>query len=710
MQKTNGEIGKSKFPKQNSSKQKRPKFNFTKLEKYKGQNNGKGLNKTIGRKSIKVRLIFYVSMLVILSSTVLGFLALDIARETVIKEAKKTLATLANSSADIAEKTLENQRSSVEMFTKIKEINSMVWADQKFILKDVVMEKGFTELGVLYPDGKLYYTSGRTIDIHPEDPIMEIFEGSPFVITNTVNQDVGTQTLMQAVPINKYNEIVGAIVSESQGDILSTMAKGAGYGEQGYGYIIDGTGTVIGHPNYDYVLNKFSPIKEAISDKNMESLSHLIEAMIDSKEGVRDYTYEGNNLYAGFAPIEGTDWTFVTVATENELLESEVKLISNIVFASALVILIIIVITFFFGNSFTKPIILTAKSAEKIASLDISENIDKKYLSLNNEIGIMAKANQSIIDNLRNIIGEINNSSEQLAASSEELTAISGQTADAAQEVSKTIQDIAHGASDQARLTEGGSHKAATLGENITKVKEYISSVNESSDKVSDVVDTGLVEINSLYEITNESTSAIEEIARVIADTSLSSNKIGEASNVIETISAQTNLLSLNASIEAARAGEAGRGFAIVAGEIGKLAEQSKSSANTINEIVKELQDNIAIAVKSMERVTNISKEQAESVINSKDKYQLIADAMRLTSKAVDQLEASGDIMDNMKEEIMDVLQNLSAIAEENAASTQEASATAQEETAAVEEIANASEGLSELARGLQILVAKFKV
>ena len=190
----------------------------------------------------------------------------------------------------------------------------------------------------------------------------------------------------------------------------------------------------------------------------------------------------------------------------------------------------------------------------------------------------------------------------------------------------------------------------------------------------------------------------------------MSSNKIGEASNVIETISAQTNLLSLNASIEAARAGEAGRGFAIVAGEIGKLAEQSKSSANTINEIVKELQDNIAIAVKSMERVTNISKEQAESVINSKDKYQLIADAMRLTSKAVDQLEASGDIMDNMKEEIMDVLQNLSAIAEENAASTQEASATAQEETAAVEEIANASEGLSELARGLQILVAKFKV
>lgn len=699
MQKTYWKNRKLKFP----------KLNFPKLKKDKGKNY-EGLNNTRGKKSIKVRLILYVSMLVVISSAVLGFLALNIARETVIGEAKKTLTTLASSSAKIAEKTLENQRSSVEMFTKIKEINNMVWTEQKPILKDVVMEKGFTELGILHPDGKLYYTSGRTIEMHLEDPIMRIFDGRSFVVTNTVNADAGTQTLMQAVPIMKYNEVVGAIVSESHGNILSTMAKSSGYGEQGYGYVIDGSGTVIGHPNYEYVLNKFSPMREAVNDKSLESTARLFKTIIADREGVKDYSYEGNNLYAGFAPIEGTDWIFVTVATENELLESEGRLISNIIIASAIVILIIVVITFFFGNSFTKPIIQTAKSAEKIASLDISENIDKKYLSLNNEIGTMAKANQSIIDNLRSIIGEINNSSEQLAASSEELTAISGQTADAAQEVSKTVQEIAHGASDQARLTEEGSFKAVTLGDNIAKVKGYISSVNESSDKVSDVVDTGLLEINSLYDITNESTSAIEEIARVIADTSLSSKKIGEASNVIETISAQTNLLSLNASIEAARAGEAGRGFAVVAGEIGKLAAQSKSSANTINDIVKELQDNIAIAVKSMERVTNISKEQAESVINSKDKYKLIADAMQLTSKAVDQLEASGEIMDNMKEEIMDVLQNLSAIAEENAASTQEASATAEEETASVEEIANASEGLSELAQGLQLLVAKFKV
>lgn len=365
MQKTYWKNGKLKFP----------KLNFPKLKKDKGKNY-EGLNNTRGKKSIKVRLILYVSMLVVISSAVLGFLALNIARETVIGEAKKTLTTLASSSAKIAEKTLENQRSSVEMFTKIKEINNMVWTEQKPILKDVVMEKGFTELGILHPDGKLYYTSGRTIEMHLEDPIMRIFDGRSFVVTNTVNADAGTQTLMQAVPIMKYNEVVGAIVSESHGNILSTMAKSSGYGEQGYGYVIDGSGTVIGHPNYEYVLNKFSPMREAVNDKSLESTARLFKTIIADREGVKDYSYEGNNLYAGFAPIEGTDWIFVTVATENELLESEGRLISNIIIASAIVILIIVVITFFFGNSFTKPIIQTAKSAEKIASLDIREDIE----------------------------------------------------------------------------------------------------------------------------------------------------------------------------------------------------------------------------------------------------------------------------------------------------------------------------------------------
>lgn len=661
------------------------------------------------RGSIQARLIQFVSILILITSAILGTLSLRIANRIIVGEAEKTLSSLSSDAAKLAESQLANQRSSIEMFAKLKDIYTMDWTIQKPILKNIVMEKGFLELGVLKPDGTLYFTSGRTVTLDQSNPSMRIFEGEPYVIHFEVSGADST-ILIQTVPVLQYNEIVGAIVSHSDGKFLSQMAASAGYGTDGYGYVIDGDGTIIGHPNEEYVHTRFNAITESQNDSSMKSTVDLIETILKDKQGVKKYNFDGKGLYAGFAPINGTDWTFVTVATERELLSAGASLLGNILIVTIIVTLIIIVITYFFSKTFTKPIIQTARYAQKIAELDIQEDIDSKYLNMNDEIGILAKAFQSVVDSLRTIITEINSTSEQMASSAEELTAISGQAANAAQEVAKTVQEIAEGASDQARITEDGSDKAVLLGENIGKVKEYINSVNVNANNVNDVVNAGITEINSLYEITDESTNAIKEIYQVIMDTNESSAKIGEASSVIENIAAQTNLLSLNASIEAARAGEAGKGFAVVAQEIGKLAEQSKVSANVINEIVSELQDLIQSAVKTVQRVSNISEEQAKSVINSRDKYQLIAEAMKQTRQAVMELNASGEEMDQVKQDIMDVLQNLSAIAEEYAAATQQASATTEEQTASMEEIAGSSESLSQLAQNLQSLVTQFKV
>lgn len=660
--------------------------------------------------SIRFKLILYVSTLVLITSAILGGLSLQIARGIIVGEAEKSLSASSSDAAGLAESKLENQRSSIEMFAKLKDIYTMDWALQKPILRNIVMEKGFIELGILRPDGTLYYTSGRTITVDETNPSMGVFQGEPYAIDFEVNADTGEVVLVQTVPVLQYDEVVGAIVSRDDGEVLSEMAGAAGYGKEGYGYIIESDGTIIGHPKGEHIKNQFNPIREAQNDSSLKSLANLFETIKEDKQGVKKYNFVGRGLYAGFAPINGTDWTFITVATENELLAAQAKLIGGILAVTIVVILIIIAITYFVSRSFTEPIIQTAKYAQKIAELDIRQDIDKKYLKMNDEIGILANAFQNVVSNLRNIIGEINGTSEHMASSSEELTAISGQASNASQEVAKTVQEIAAGASDQASLTEDGLGKSIILGENIGKVKEYISGVSTNTDNVNEVVNTGIVEINSLSEITDESTNAIKEIYQVIMDTNDSSAKIGEASNVIENIAAQTNLLALNASIEAARAGDAGRGFAVVAQEIGKLAEQSKVSVNVIYDIVTELQNHIHSAVQTVERVANISEEQAKSVINSREKYQLIAEAMKQTEQAVMLLNTSGEEMDQVKQDIMEVLQNLSAIAEENAASTQEASASTEEQTASVEEIAGASESLAELAQNLQLLVSRFIV
>ena len=237
-----------------------------------------------------------------------------------------------------------------------------------------------------------------------------------------------------------------------------------------------------------------------------------------------------------------------------------------------------------------------------------------------------------------------------------------------------------------------------------------MGNLNRASSKVAEVVNEGLLDMNKLSKITEESNGATKEIYEVILKTNESSNRIGQASSVIASIADQTNLLALNAAIEAARAGDAGRGFAVVADEIRKLAEQSSQSTKAIDEIVGELQKNAKDAVKTMERVSTISKEQTSGVIQSKDKYILIAQAMKDAQIALEQLNASGEEMRKMKDEILTTLQNLSAIAQENSAATEQTTASMEEQTASMEEISSSSEDLSNLAQDLQSIILKFNV
>lgn len=661
-------------------------------------------------KSIKTKMIVCFSILILFSSISIGVISIVRASNSLTVEAEKSLLSLSQEGSKVIQSRIEVQKKALEMIALRSDIQGMDWKIQQPILKRQVQRANFLDIAVVGLDGTAHYSNGAISKLGDRDYVKKALNGQVNVSDLLVSRVTNEIVLMYAAPIEMDGKVVGALVGRRDGDSVSKVIDDTGYGKEGYGYVINSSGTVVGHPDREKVLNQYNPINEAKNDENQKSVATMIEKVLEENTGVSSYSFNGNDMYAGYAPIEGTNWMLIITANKKEVLSAVPRLISVIISVMLIVLVISIIVTYLIGSSIVKPIIKIVKQSEKIANLDITEDICESFVNKKDEIGTLSTALQNIINSLREIIKEIGNSSEQVASASEELTAASQQSATAAEEVSKTVEEIAMGASEQARNTEIGSLKADLLEKTIEKDQSNVQNLNAASDKVTEVVEEGLREIDKLSKITEESNNAAKGIFEIILKTNDSSIKIGQASDVIASIAEQTNLLALNAAIEAARAGEAGKGFAVVAEEIRKLAEQSSTSTKDIDKIVNELQRNAEDAVSTMKRVSVITDEQTNSVINSKDKYMLIAESMEEVEKIIEQLNISGEEMEKIKDEILNTLKNLAAIAEENAASTEQVTASIEEQAASIEEIASSSEGMSELAQNLQSIIMRFKL
>lgn len=660
-------------------------------------------------KSIKTKLIAYFLTLLLVSSLSLGFLSLRSSTKALTEQSEDALQLAAYEAARLVDSRLEAQKSNLRIIANRPEIITMDLEEQQPLVNRLLSQTDFLAFGIADLKGNVTFNDGGTQNISSEQYFKDAAEGE-----STISLSMHSQTKQLEVryltPIKDGGKIVGVMLGMRDGYNLSSLIEEIGFGQNGYAYMIDSEGTVIAHRDRKMVEDQTNPIENAKNDKTYVSVAKSLEEVMKSDYGITDYNFNGNDLYTGYSIIPGTDWHLVITADQHEVLKAIPGIKRAIMITTIFVLIYSMIMTYIIGNSIAKPIIKVKNYAEKLADLDIREDIEPKLLSQKDEIGVLANSIQSVIGNLRNIISDINESSNNVASSSEELTATSQQSSAALEQVAIAIDEVASGAADQAQNTEMGSVKAADLGEIIEADEVEIGNLHQASENVANAVDDGLLEIERLSEITDESIRSIKEINQVILKTNESSNRIGQASNVIASIAEQTNLLALNAAIEAARAGEAGRGFAVVADEIRKLAEQSSISTKDIDQVVQELQDNSKDAVTTVERVSSVSEEQSASVINAREKFGLITEAMINAENSVGKLVVSSEAMGRMKDEILDTLQNLAAIAEENSASTEEVSAAMEEQAASMEEISGASESLSTLAQDLHEIILKFKL
>ena len=333
-----------------------------------------------------------------------------------------------------------------------------------------------------------------------------------------------------------------------------------------------------------------------------------------------------------------------------------------------------------------------------IKNLDISENISEEFTNRYDEIGSLSIAFQTVINKIRHLSDNILDTSVELTASSESLAEIGRESSVTSDGIAITVEEIARGATEQADDIGKSAMEIEELGVLIESDRTLVVELNESLDQVDLLKDEGFEILKDLIEKTVENKSSSNEVKTIISEANESAKKIEVASQMIKNISDQTNLLALNAAIESARAGEYGKGFAVVAEEIRKLAEQSSSFSDEIENITKELTDRTEYTVETMKQVEDVVESQSVSVSQTNEKFEGISGAIETMKNIIGNINSLVKDMDIKKDNVILIIQNLAAVSQENAAGTEEVSASIEEQTTSMDRMKTSIEHLSEMA------------
>ncbi|WP_158638576.1 methyl-accepting chemotaxis protein [Metabacillus litoralis] len=381
--------------------------------------------------------------------------------------------------------------------------------------------------------------------------------------------------------------------------------------------------------------------------------------------------------------------------------------IVTVVFVT-IVILLSVIIGFLLTRSISRPLTNMAKQVNEVAKGNL--NVEPLKIRNKDEIGSLAIDFNEMTSSLREVISSVTGHSQHVASTSEELTASAEQTSKATEQITESIQEVASGTDTQLQQALEANKAVEEISKGMTQAANSIVVVADLSSSASEQAINGSTVVEVTIEQMNDVQTKVQSATQVVNSLGEKSTKIAGIVSLINSVAEQTNLLALNAAIEAARAGEHGRGFAVVADEVRKLAEESSHATNEIRAILGEIKLEADKAVESMDEGSTAVelgivkvKETGETFKGIVKVIEEVAAQSQEVSAIVEEVTASSQSMVKMVEEV-------ASISQQTAGNTQNVAASAEEQNASMEEIAASSESLSQLAIELQEIVSRFKI
>jgi methyl-accepting chemotaxis protein len=360
------------------------------------------------------------------------------------------------------------------------------------------------------------------------------------------------------------------------------------------------------------------------------------------------------------------------------------------------------------GGHISRSVLKIANAAKIIANGDLSG--DEVRVKNKDEIGELAQSFNEMAVNLRHLIQEANLHAVQVASSAEELMASAEQTSKATEQIVLTVQEISRGTDMEVQSVEGASQVMNEMSSGVKQIADHSQVVSSTALHVLEKAAQGEEAIQTTVKQMTAINQTVSGLAKVVTGLGDHSKEISQIIEVITGISAQTNLLALNAAIEAARAGEHGKGFAVVADEVRKLAEQSSLSAKQISELINTIQEETNLAVQSMETATKEVVLGINVVNMAGSSFEQIQEGINEVTTQIQEVASSVQQMSAGTQQMVESMNVINEVSETIASGTQEVSAATEEQLASMEEITSAGVSLSDMAEELQTLIGKFKI
>lgn len=590
--------------------------------------------------TLSVKITLLVGALVVTVTLFISIITLSISSKLIQDTTTSALVNQTHLGVYLIRTTLQSQLSILQDLANRTEIKNMNWIEQRDSLLQEVNTHNYLDFGIVDLNGIAHYVKEENnADLSDRDYIIQALAGNPSISDVIISKVISKPVIMLSVPIKVNNVVVGALIGRKDGDTLNTITRNIVFGSTGYSYIVNIAGTVISHPNVSYVLEQFNPIEQAKSDRSLNSLAQIVRRIPTVRNGVARYNFNSKNMFISFSPVDINNWYVVLAIEQSEFSSGLKKLRTWVVLFTIVFIIIGAIIASSIGRFVTSPLKAMLPVLKSMSEGNLTERI---YIKSLDEIGIISKSFNNSITNLAQTITITKDASSKLGNIVYQLSETMDQTIASTNHITDNVINTREKTADQVKAVKG-------IHSTIDEIKRHIEQVNGSIENqslaviqsssaveqmvanIKSVADTLGRNSETIGELQKASLSGKESIKQVTDIMKLlvaASDGLMKATNMIQSIAVQTNLLSLNAAIEAAHAGNAGKGFAVVADEIGKLAVSSSTQGKSISKVLVNLKNQINTATilsdKSQEHF-NIILELVEEV---QEQEQIIKNAM----------------------------------------------------------------------------------